>query len=104
MAKSREYILGEKVGLDRISGLIGKARLMTIFIYLRARENPIIPRKKDGSQIPRRKKTGSENQGVTNLPPLRKSRPRDFRAYLPGKGHLPVCDLDPSVILSSFVH
>src|SRR4051812_41800289 len=35
---------------------------------------------------PAKEKSGSENQGVTNLPPLEKSRPRDFWAYLPAKG------------------
>ena len=35
---------------------------------------------------PAKEKSGSENQGVTNLPPLEKSRPRDFRAYLPAEG------------------
>ena len=90
--------------MERVSGWIGKARLNDHLHIPEGKRKPDNIEKKDESQIPQRKKTGSENQGVTNLPPLRKSCPRDFQAYLPGKGDLPMCDLDPSVVLSLLAH
>ena len=54
-----------QVGLERISGWIGKARLNDHLHIPKSERKSSNIEKKDGSQIPRRKKTRSENQGVT---------------------------------------
>jgi hypothetical protein len=96
--------LGGKVGLERVSGWIGEARLYDHLHIPKSERKSNNTEKRRESNPVKEKKTRSENQGVTNLPPLRKSRPRDFRAYLPIKGDLPVCDLDPSAVLSLSVY
>ena len=59
--------MGGQVGLERISGLVGKARLNDHLHIPKSERKSNNTEKKDGSQIPRRKKSGSENQGVTVL-------------------------------------
>ena len=100
--------LGNKFWVSRLDwreSLVGQERqcYMTIFIYPKARENPITP-KKDGSQIPRRKKNKERKPGCHIPTPLKKISSSRFPGLPPGEGDLPLCDLEPSAILSSFVY
>ena len=76
----------DKAGLRGNYALRGKA-LPDNHLYapkLRRKSNNIERKRRESNLAKERSR--SENQGVTNLPPLEKSRPRDFRAYLPAKG------------------
>ena len=62
-------ILGGKVGLKRISGWIGEARLYDHLHIPKSERTSNIIEKKTGVKSRRGKKTRSENHGVTDLPP-----------------------------------